>query len=87
MKVQYAKFLQFERSSNMYIDNETDTETLLTVEQVCEVLKTSKNIVYKLCSQGELPAFRLPHTRRWLFPAQEINKYILSCGKYNTKNC
>lgn len=66
----------------MYIDNTTDTETLLTVEQVCEALKTSRNIVYKLAKDGEIPCFRLPHTRRWLFPAQAINQYILSCGNY-----
>ena len=76
------KFLNGERGFYMYIDNSIDTEALLTVEQVCEALKTSKNIVYKLANAGDIPAFRLPHTRRWLFPAQEINKFILSCGSY-----
>ena len=66
----------------MYIDNSIDTEALLTVDQVCDALKTSRNIVYKLAKAGEIPAFRLPHTRRWLFPAQAINQYILSCGSY-----
>ena len=70
----------------MYIDTATDTETLLTVEQVCDALKTSNNIVYKLAKAGEIPCFRLPNTRRWLFPAQEINRYILSCGNYKTNN-
>ena len=32
----------------MYIDTATDTEAILTVEQVSDALKTSKNIVYKL---------------------------------------
>jgi len=68
----------------MYIDTSTDTETFLTVEQVCDALKTSKNIVYKLAKEGALPCFRLPHTRRWLFPEQAINQYILSCGTYNS---
>ncbi len=66
----------------MYIDTDIETEALLTVEQVCEALKTSKNIVYKLVKAGEIPGFRLPNTRRWLFPAQAINQYILSCGNY-----
>lgn len=68
----------------MYIETDIGTADLLTVEQVCEALKTSKNIVYRLVKAGEIPGFRLPNTRRWLFPAQAINQYILSCGNYKT---
>jgi len=46
----------------------------LTVEQVAEILKVSKQTVWFKCKQGTLPAFKLPGSRRWLVSQKDLEK-------------
>lgn len=64
-----------------FTDN-TDTETLIEVDDLCSILHTNKNAIYRLAKEGKLPAMRLDGCRKWLFPLSAINQYIHSCGNY-----
>ncbi len=46
----------------------------LTVEQIAEILKVSKATVWNMCKKGSLPAFKLPHSRRWLVSRKDLEK-------------
>jgi excisionase family DNA binding protein len=46
----------------------------LTVEQVAKTLKVSRATVWNMCKRGTLPAFKLPHSRRWLISLKDLEK-------------
>lgn len=46
----------------------------LTVEEVAKVLKVSRATVWNMCKRGSIPAFKLPHSRRWLISSKDLEK-------------
>jgi len=53
----------------------------LTIEQVAKILKLSKQTVWKRCKQGQLPAFKLPPSRKWYVSRKELEKFIKDSKK------
>lgn len=50
------------------------TDENLTVEQVAEILKVSKQTVWIWCKRGKLPGFKLPGSRKWLINSKDLEK-------------
>ena len=51
-----------------------DYTELLTVEELCNLLKISPTAAYHLVSSGELKCFRIG--RVWRIPRECVNEYI-----------
>ena len=51
-----------------------DYTTLITVDELCEVLGISHNAAYQLLSSGKLKCFRIG--RIWKIPRECVNDYI-----------
>ncbi len=47
---------------------------LLTVEEVMELVRISRDTVYRLAAKGELPGRKIGRT--WRFPKDEIEAFI-----------
>ncbi len=47
---------------------------LLTVDEVMELVRISRDTVYRLAARGELPGRKIGRT--WRFPKDEIETYI-----------
>ena len=54
-------------------------DDLLTVEELCEVLKIGQNSAYELLNSGKLKAFR--NGRTWRIPKQSVIQYICQQSK------
>ena len=53
---------------------ENTSETLMTVEDVCEELMIGRNAVYRLLDSKKLKGFRIG--RIWKIPRTSIGEYI-----------
>ena len=53
---------------------ENDEQTLITVEELCELLMIGKNAAYWLLRSGKIKCFRIG--RIWKIPKESLNKYI-----------
>ena len=51
-----------------------ESQTLLTVDQMCQLLNIGKNSAYKLLQSGEIQSFKIG--RIWKIPKDSIDKYI-----------
>lgn len=51
-----------------------ESKTLLTVDQMCQLLNIGKNSAYKLLKTGEIQSFKIG--RIWKIPKDSIDKYI-----------
>ncbi|MBP3816831.1 MAG: helix-turn-helix domain-containing protein [Butyrivibrio sp.] len=51
-----------------------DYTDLLTVEELCDLLKISQTAAYRLLASGKLKCFRLG--RIWRIPRECVNEYI-----------
>lgn len=49
---------------------------ILSVPQACEFLAVHRNTLYKLISEGEIPAFRLTKGGRWKFRRRELEIWL-----------
>ena len=47
---------------------------LLTVEEVMDLLRMSRDTVYRLAARGQLPGRKIG--RAWRFPADELERYL-----------
>lgn len=47
---------------------------ILTIEELCEILKIGRNRAYELLESGEIKAFRLG--RPWKIPRLSIEHYL-----------
>ena len=47
---------------------------ILTVDDLCEVLRIGKNAAYKLINSGKLKCYRI--NRIWKIPRQSVEEYI-----------
>lgn len=54
----------------------TETTTIITIEELCEQLMIGRNIAYKLLGSGKIKAFRIGKT--WKIPQQSVSDYILN---------
>ena len=55
----------------MLLNQEND---ILTVDDLCEVLRIGKNTAYKLINSGKLKCYRI--NRTWKIPRQSVEEYI-----------
>lgn len=51
-----------------------EKDRLITVKEVCQILKISRRTLYRLISQGRLPGFKVGH--EWRFRYGEVDKYL-----------
>lgn len=49
-------------------------EDIITVEELCEILKIGKNRVYELLQTNQIRAFRLG--RNWKVPKVSVERYL-----------
>lgn len=49
-------------------------EDIITVEELCEILKTGKNRVYELLQTNQIRAFQL--WRNWKIPKISVKHYL-----------
>jgi len=47
---------------------------LLTPNEVIEVLQIPKSTLYKLCSEGEIPAAKIG--KHWRFDRERVNRWL-----------
>jgi excisionase family DNA binding protein len=52
----------------------TSSDDLLTVAEVCDLLKISKTIVYDMVKDGRLPSVKLPGVRRFFVKRSDIER-------------
>lgn len=53
---------------------ENDTQSLITVDELCEFLMIGKNAAYHLLQSGKIKCFRIG--RIWKIPRESLDKYI-----------
>ncbi len=51
-----------------------DYDDILTIEDMCEILKVGKNNAYKLLNQGNIKAFR--NGKNWRIPRKSVTEYV-----------
>lgn len=49
---------------------------IISVTQACRFLGVHRNTLYKLISEGEIPAFRLTTGGRWKFRKSELEEWL-----------
>ena len=49
-------------------------QSLITVEELCEILMIGKNAAYHLLKSGKIKCFRIG--RIWKIPKESLDKYI-----------
>lgn len=57
----------------------TPEETMMTVNEVADYLKISPTTVWRHCSDGTIPAFRVG--RQWRIERQDLNGWIETMKK------
>jgi len=55
---------------------EYNDDTIITVEELMDILKIGKNAAYQLLNNGKIPAFRIG--RVWKIPRNSLDDFILS---------
>lgn len=53
---------------------ENESQSLITVDELCEVLMIGKNAAYHLLQSGKIKCFRIG--RIWKIPRESLDKYI-----------
>jgi excisionase family DNA binding protein len=53
-----------------------DSNNLLTVAEICNLLKLSKSSVYKMISDGTLRRFELPGVHKVLVKKEDIERLL-----------
>lgn len=53
---------------------ERDNTEIITIDEMCEILKIGKNTAYRLLSSQAVPAFRIG--RYWKIPKQALEQFI-----------
>lgn len=65
------------------LDN--DTQVLITVEELCELLMIGKNAAYKLLKEGKIKSFRIG--RAWKIPRDSLSEFIKQQANKQGFNC
>lgn len=53
---------------------DNDLTTLITVDELCELLMIGRNAAYQLLNSGKIKCFRI--NRVWKIPRASVNEYI-----------
>jgi len=53
---------------------DNDLTTLITVDELCELLMIGRNAAYQLLNSGKIKCFRI--NRIWKIPRVSVNEYI-----------
>ncbi len=56
-----------------------DYTELITVDELCEMLRISHNAAYRILASGQLDCFKIG--RIWKIPRESVNEYIISQSK------
>jgi len=56
------------------IDQLDNLHDIITIDEVCAILKVSKRGVYDWCKKGIIPAFKIGNT--WRFSSRDIDDWI-----------
>lgn len=54
-------------------------ERLMTLEEVAPIIGMAHSTLAEHCRRGRFPCRRLPGTRRYLFPAADVQAYLDGC--------
>lgn len=54
--------------------NDTYTDDLITVDELCDILMIGKNMAYRLLNSGDITSFKIG--REWKIPRQSVYQYI-----------
>ena len=73
-KVMGGFYIGMHSGTPRYAADPTALEPLLTVRGVCDVLRVSKQTVYRLTARGELPSTRVGDRLR--FAPADIREYV-----------
>jgi excisionase family DNA binding protein len=49
---------------------------IISVPDACEFLSVHRNTLYKLITEGEIPAFRLSKGGRWKFRRSDLENWL-----------
>lgn len=49
---------------------------ILTINELCEIMKCGKNYVYKLVSSGKIQACRTQKNGKYLIPKENLIRYL-----------
>ena len=52
----------------------TNLDDIITIDEVCSILKMSKRSIYDWCKQGIIPAFKIGST--WRFSRIDLDDWI-----------
>lgn len=52
-----------------------DGSSLVTIDELCEILMIGKNTAYSLLKNGAIKSFKI--NRIWKIPRSSINEYIM----------
>lgn len=51
-----------------------DTASLITIDELCEILMIGKNTAYQLLKSGKIKSFKI--NRIWKIPRNSVDEYI-----------
>lgn len=53
---------------------------IVTIDELCKMLRIGKNKAYELLRNGDIKAFRCG--RLWIISKAAVEEFVLSCGKF-----
>jgi excisionase family DNA binding protein len=59
---------------------DNDLTTLITVEELCDLLMIGRNAAYRLLNSGKIKCFRI--NRVWKIPRSSVNEYIIEQSNF-----
>ena len=62
--------------SPLRASNLRETKEILDAAQACSFLAIHRNTLYKLITEGEIPAFRLSKGGRWKFRRTDLEDWL-----------
>lgn len=58
---------------------DNNSSSLITIDELCEILLIGKNTAYQLLQSGKIKCFKL--NRIWKIPRASVDEYILNNSK------
>tara|TARA_Y100001938_G_scaffold69673_1_gene96623 strand:+ start:676 stop:903 length:228 start_codon:yes stop_codon:yes gene_type:complete len=52
----------------------TNLDDIISIDEVCSILKMSKRSIYDWCKKGIIPAFKIGNT--WRFSSRDLDDWI-----------
>ena len=71
-----ALSLQNKLTNSTALPKKSERSEIMSVPQAAEFLAVHRNTLYKLISEGEIPAFRLTTGGRWKFRRQDLEQWL-----------